>query len=93
VKEFYRFKIWLNDRGEIVMALCSWEVWRVINFKEGILYTFKGTRATVAVFIEDTEITREMALKAVKAWMDGNYTILEIDLNKFMGIETEGTAH
>lgn len=91
--EFYRFKIWRNNRDELVMAMCSLEVWKHMPFNDGFLRTFKGKRATVAVFTDDAEITREMALKAAKAWMDGSYTTLQIDLNRCVGSETQGTAH
>lgn len=93
MKEFYRFKIWLNKDGELLMALCSWDVWKSMDFNNGFLHTFKGQQATVAVFTDDAEITREMKLKAAKAWMDGNYKTIEVDLNKCVGIETPGTPH
>lgn len=93
IKETYRLKLWYgNAQLPNMKQLSLWE-WGALDLETGYTFTFKGERATVHTFSDDSEITREIALKCAEKFMDGSYVTIAINLDRCTGETSQGEKH
>lgn len=90
IKPTYYLHVWLGRKREILFAEIknmNWVRWeREYDYHE----VFIGEAATVRVGCNDYEIDRIDALDAATRFMKGQYTLIEIDLDKCISKQSPG---